>query len=108
MRIARFWHDGQISYGLVLGAEAAASEARGGASGSAQPNGPGSTNGSATSGNLGAPDHQGEGLMVAQLAGHPFGGRAEDIKLTGIRFPLTDIRLLAPILPSKVVCVGRN
>jgi 2-keto-4-pentenoate hydratase/2-oxohepta-3-ene-1,7-dioic acid hydratase in catechol pathway len=46
--------------------------------------------------------------MVAQLAGHPFGGRAEDIKLTGIRFPLTDIRLLAPILPSKVVCVGKN
>jgi 2-keto-4-pentenoate hydratase/2-oxohepta-3-ene-1,7-dioic acid hydratase in catechol pathway len=46
--------------------------------------------------------------MVAQLAGHPFGGRAEDIKLTGVRFPLSDIRLLAPILPSKVVCVGKN
>ncbi len=46
--------------------------------------------------------------MVAQLAGHPFGGRAEDIKLTGIRYPLASVRLLAPILPSKVICVGKN
>jgi 2-keto-4-pentenoate hydratase/2-oxohepta-3-ene-1,7-dioic acid hydratase in catechol pathway len=111
MRIARFWHDGQISYGLVLGTEAAASEAPGGANGSARPNGPGSGNGSANSsaasGSLGAPDHQGQELMVAQLAGHPF-GQAEDIKLTGVRFPLADIRLLAPILPSKVICVGKN
>src|SRR5215472_15785357 len=92
MRIARFWHDGEISYGLVLGADQAASEAPGGANGSAQPNGSGSVN----------------GLMVAQLAGHPFGGRAEDIKLTGVRFPISDVRLLAPILPGKVICVGKN
>jgi 2-keto-4-pentenoate hydratase/2-oxohepta-3-ene-1,7-dioic acid hydratase in catechol pathway len=96
MRIARFWHDGEIGYGLVLGADVASAEAPGGANGSGQPNG------------SGAAAHRGEELMVAQLAGHPFGGRAEDIKLTGVRFPLTDIRLLAPILPSKVICIGKN
>jgi 2-keto-4-pentenoate hydratase/2-oxohepta-3-ene-1,7-dioic acid hydratase in catechol pathway len=47
-------------------------------------------------------------LMLAQLAGHPFGGTHEDIKLTGVRFPLADVHLLAPILPSKVICIGKN
>jgi 2-keto-4-pentenoate hydratase/2-oxohepta-3-ene-1,7-dioic acid hydratase in catechol pathway len=112
MRIARFWHDGSISYGLVLPAELPASEAAGGANGSGQPHGSGSANGSGGSGSSGTvrngADQQGEELTVAQLAGHPFGGRAEDLKLTGIRFPLSDIRLLAPILPSKVICVGKN
>jgi len=51
--------------------------------------------------------HSGE-LMLAQLAGHPFGGSAEDIQLTGLRFPLAQVRLLAPILPSKVICIGQN
>src|SRR5258708_30797901 len=111
MRIARFWHDGEISYGLVLGADPAASEAPGGANGSGQQNGSGSANGSGvpeSSGTAGSTaDQRGEGLMVAQLARHPF-GPAEDLKLTGIRFPLSDIRLLAPILPSKVICIGKN
>jgi 2-keto-4-pentenoate hydratase/2-oxohepta-3-ene-1,7-dioic acid hydratase in catechol pathway len=45
---------------------------------------------------------------VAQLAGHPFGGTKEDLELTGTAFALSDVRLLAPVLPSKVVCIGQN
>ena len=32
----------------------------------------------------------------------------EDPVLTGEELPLADARLLAPVIPSKVVCVGRN
>jgi 2-keto-4-pentenoate hydratase/2-oxohepta-3-ene-1,7-dioic acid hydratase in catechol pathway len=42
--------------------------------------------------------------QVAQIEGHPFGR----ISFTGQRYPQADIRLLSPILPSKVVCVGKN
>ncbi|MGY1746697.1 fumarylacetoacetate hydrolase family protein [Blastococcus sp. SYSU D00695] len=42
--------------------------------------------------------------QVAQIEGHPFG----TISFTGQRFPQADVRLLSPILPSKVVCVGKN
>ena len=52
--------------------------------------------------------HEGDQLTVAQLAGHPFGGKEEDIKLTGLSLPLADVRLLAPILPTKVICIGKN
>jgi 2-keto-4-pentenoate hydratase/2-oxohepta-3-ene-1,7-dioic acid hydratase in catechol pathway len=45
-----------------------------------------------------------EGLTVAEIDGHPFG----TVKFTGQRWALADVRLLSPILPSKVVCVGRN
>jgi 2-keto-4-pentenoate hydratase/2-oxohepta-3-ene-1,7-dioic acid hydratase in catechol pathway len=41
---------------------------------------------------------------VAQIEGHPFG----NISFTGARYAQADIRLLSPILPSKVVCVGKN
>jgi 2-keto-4-pentenoate hydratase/2-oxohepta-3-ene-1,7-dioic acid hydratase in catechol pathway len=41
---------------------------------------------------------------VAQIEGHPFGR----ISFTGVRYAQADIRLLSPILPSKVVCVGKN
>lgn len=44
------------------------------------------------------------GLTVAEIDGHPFG----EIKFTGQRWAVADVRLLSPILPSKVVCVGRN
>lgn len=30
------------------------------------------------------------------------------MKLTGARYPVADVRLLAPVLPSKVVAIGRN
>jgi 2-keto-4-pentenoate hydratase/2-oxohepta-3-ene-1,7-dioic acid hydratase in catechol pathway len=42
--------------------------------------------------------------QVAQIEGHPFGS----ISFTGQRFSQADVRLLSPILPSKVVCVGKN
>ncbi|NUO58947.1 MAG: fumarylacetoacetate hydrolase family protein [Hamadaea sp.] len=45
-----------------------------------------------------------EGLTVAAIKGHPFG----ELDFTGERWALADVRLLSPILPSKVVCVGRN
>src|SRR5262245_39864148 len=45
-----------------------------------------------------------DALTVAQIEGHPFG----EIRFTGQRWALADVRLLSPILPSKIVCVGRN
>ena len=44
------------------------------------------------------------GLTIAQIEGHPFGS----ITFTGQRWAIADVRLLSPILPSKVVAVGRN
>jgi 2-keto-4-pentenoate hydratase/2-oxohepta-3-ene-1,7-dioic acid hydratase in catechol pathway len=45
-----------------------------------------------------------DALTVAAIDGHPFGA----ITFTGDRWALPDVRLLSPILPSKVVAVGRN
>jgi 2-keto-4-pentenoate hydratase/2-oxohepta-3-ene-1,7-dioic acid hydratase in catechol pathway len=45
----------------------------------------------------------GSGEVIAELAGHPFGGGSDSIRLTGTTYPLTDVRLLAPVLPSKVI-----
>ena len=56
----------------------------------------------AAPGDSAAPGSQ--GVTVAQIEGHPFG----EIRFTGERWALADVRLLSPILPSKVVCVGRN
>jgi len=42
--------------------------------------------------------------QVAQIEGHPFG----QISFTGTRYAQADVRLLSPILPSKVVAVGKN
>ncbi|HLV75772.1 MAG TPA: fumarylacetoacetate hydrolase family protein [Vulgatibacteraceae bacterium] len=41
---------------------------------------------------------------VAVIAAHPFG----ELKFTGQRLPFADVRLLAPILPSKVIAIGKN
>ena len=38
------------------------------------------------------------------LDGHPFG----EVRRTDQAAPLDSVRLLAPIIPSKVLCVGRN
>ncbi len=43
-------------------------------------------------------------LVVATIEGHPFGPFA----FTGERHALPSVRLLAPVLPSKVVCIGKN
>jgi 2-keto-4-pentenoate hydratase/2-oxohepta-3-ene-1,7-dioic acid hydratase in catechol pathway len=41
---------------------------------------------------------------VAAIEGHPFAS----IRFSGERWALPDVRLLSPVLPSKVVAVGRN
>jgi 2-keto-4-pentenoate hydratase/2-oxohepta-3-ene-1,7-dioic acid hydratase in catechol pathway len=46
------------------------------------------------------------GEVVAELAGHPFGGGKDGTRLTGASYPLADVRLLAPVLPSKVIGFG--
>lgn len=45
-----------------------------------------------------------QGLTVRVINGHPFG----ELDLTDLRFALDDVRLVPPILPSKVIGVGRN
>jgi 2-keto-4-pentenoate hydratase/2-oxohepta-3-ene-1,7-dioic acid hydratase in catechol pathway len=46
----------------------------------------------------------GDDAQVLEISEHPFG----QPNFTGKRWPLADVRLLAPILPSKVIAVGRN
>jgi 2-keto-4-pentenoate hydratase/2-oxohepta-3-ene-1,7-dioic acid hydratase in catechol pathway len=70
VRIARFSHGGEVSYGVV------------------------------------SPD--GEMPEVTPIAGHPFGGGGPDVRLAAGSLPLADVRLLAPVLPTKVIAVGRN
>ena len=45
-----------------------------------------------------------EGETIAALSPHPFAA----FEYTGERFPTGEVRLLAPVLPTKVVAVGRN
>ncbi len=45
-----------------------------------------------------------EGEEIAVIDGHPFG----EVSLTGRRLPLSGVRLLPPILPSKIVAIGKN
>ena len=82
MRIARFAHGSEVGYGIVE---------------DVQPDG-------ATAGGVPDPDT----LVLAELLGHPFGIGDEPIRLTGSRYPLADVRLLAPVLPSKVIAIGKN
>lgn len=42
--------------------------------------------------------------IAREIAEHPFGNP----QFTGRQWPLADVRLLAPILATKVVCVGKN
>ncbi|MEV4343313.1 fumarylacetoacetate hydrolase family protein [Actinoplanes sp. NPDC049596] len=44
------------------------------------------------------------GLTIAEISSLPF----EEVRFTGQRWALADIRLLAPIFSSKVIGVGRN
>jgi 2-keto-4-pentenoate hydratase/2-oxohepta-3-ene-1,7-dioic acid hydratase in catechol pathway len=83
VRIARFAHGSDVGYGIVE---------------EVQPDG-------AAAAVTGA---DADGLVVAELMGHPFGIGDESIRLTGSRYPLPDVRLLAPVLPSKVVAIGKN
>jgi 2-keto-4-pentenoate hydratase/2-oxohepta-3-ene-1,7-dioic acid hydratase in catechol pathway len=78
VRIARFVHGGGISWGVVEG----------------------TVDSTALEGSDAAYD----ALTVAAIKDHPMG----TIEFTGDRFAIGDVRLLAPILPSKVVAIGRN
>ena len=51
----------------------------------------------------GDPDRPHE-MTAREIAEHPFGTP----EFTGRSWPLADVRLLAPILASKVVCIGKN
>ena len=83
MRIARFAKGGDVGYGVV-------GETR--------------TDGAAGSQSAARP-----GLVVlAELRGHPFGPGKGGVQFTGDTYPLAEVRLLAPVLPSKVVAVGSN
>ena len=42
--------------------------------------------------------------MVRRVEGHPFA----PFQVVGEPIPLADVRLLAPVIPSKVVAIGRN
>ncbi len=83
MRIARFAHGGDVGYGIVE---------------ELQPDGATGT----------GPGSAADGLVVVELMGHPFGIGTESVRLTGARYPVVDVRLLAPVLPSKVVAIGKN
>jgi len=83
VRIARFAHGGDVGYGIVEDVQQ-----------------------DGAAGTLTGADA--DGLAVAELLGHPFGIGDEAIRLTGSRYPLADVRLLAPVLPSKVVAIGKN
>lgn len=45
-----------------------------------------------------------DGPEVVVIAPHPF----TEFKPTGERVPVDGLQLLAPVIPSKVVCVGKN
>jgi 2-keto-4-pentenoate hydratase/2-oxohepta-3-ene-1,7-dioic acid hydratase in catechol pathway len=45
-----------------------------------------------------------DGEVIVPIAGHPFA----PIERTEVAVPLEQVRLIAPVLPSKVVAIGRN
>ncbi len=49
-----------------------------------------------------------EGSEILELPGHPFSRAGEPLTTTGAVHDLDDVRLLAPVLPSKVVGIGKN
>jgi 2-keto-4-pentenoate hydratase/2-oxohepta-3-ene-1,7-dioic acid hydratase in catechol pathway len=86
MRIARFAVNDDVKFGVVDGDSSAAA---------------GNGTGQVLSPEAGD-------LTVAEIVGHPFGPGAGEVTLTGVTYPLAEVRLLAPVLPSKVVAIGRN
>lgn len=51
-------------------------------------------------GDAGQPDS----LTITRITGHPFAS----FQLSGAPVPLAEVRLLAPVLPSKVLGIGKN
>ncbi|MEY4971259.1 MAG: hypothetical protein RLZZ404_185, partial [Actinomycetota bacterium] len=46
-----------------------------------------------------------DGPELVVLNGHPL---VQGYDTTGERVPLKDVKLLAPTIPSKIVCIGKN
>jgi 2-keto-4-pentenoate hydratase/2-oxohepta-3-ene-1,7-dioic acid hydratase in catechol pathway len=78
VRIARFSIDGNVAFGAVEGIEGA----------------------EGADGTNSLPD----GLVLDIIKGVPFA----DFELSGTKVPLSKVRLLPPVLPSKVIGIGRN
>ncbi len=90
MRIARFSVGDSVGYGIVDVARP---------DGATGGEGPGAS---------AAPGAAAQGLAIAEIVGHPFAPGGEAPRLSGARYPLADVRLLAPVLPSKVIAIGKN
>ncbi len=105
MRIARFAVNDEVKFGIVDGGIDS------GIVNGATVHGDTGAGGTAPAGENGTADAVGREpgeLSVAEIVGHPFGPGAGEAKLTGMAYRLADVRLLAPVLPSKVVAIGRN
>jgi hypothetical protein len=94
VRIARFSRGDGVAYGIVQGGSADSGNAGGSSADGGTLDG-----GTAEGGDESA-------LVVAELHGHPFGVDPGGVRLTGRTYPLAGVRLLAPVLPSKVVGVS--
>lgn len=44
------------------------------------------------------------GTQIGLLKGHPFGA----LDPAGVALDLDDVKILSPVLPSKIICVGKN
>jgi 2-keto-4-pentenoate hydratase/2-oxohepta-3-ene-1,7-dioic acid hydratase in catechol pathway len=53
---------------------------------------------------FGVVEGEGEDAVLAAIDGHP----ATSFAYTGVRYPLAEVRLLAPVIPTKVVAIGKN
>lgn len=93
MRIARFALEDEVRYGVVNDDDVAVVDGAAGGERAGQGR---------------ADEDRPAGLSVAEIAGHPFGPGPDNVRLTGARYSVEDVRLLAPILPSKIVAIGRN
>lgn len=49
-----------------------------------------------------------EGSEVLELPGHPFARAGAELTTTGVAHDLDDVRLLAPVIPTKVVGISSN
>ena len=49
-----------------------------------------------------------EGSEVLELPGHPFAAPGQVLTTTGTAHDLDEVRLLAPVIPSKVIGIGKN
>jgi 2-keto-4-pentenoate hydratase/2-oxohepta-3-ene-1,7-dioic acid hydratase in catechol pathway len=106
MRIARFAAGDEVKFGIVDGGIVSGDSPRDDTV--VDNNGNGDSSVAAGNGTGQVLGQEPSELTIAEIAGHPFGPGAGEAKLTGVTYALADVRLLAPVLPSKVVAIGRN